>query len=262
MKINIQNLKKHLPLIFTIASAGGVVLTAIQAVKDSKKASMKMNSINDYSISLEDWEKQKKKAMLTSYIPTFMIGGTTIALMFVSNHLGKKQYLALASAAALATENYRNYRQEVVKRYGEPVDIDIIKTIACEKAENAHITGGMFFGSTSLELEGIHEQEVTFYDSYGQRFFKSTLGNVLQAEYYINRDFALGKLVSLQDFYIFLGLDPEVGSEKVGWGINIWEDGINWIEFNHVKAYDEKNDLSYYIIDFPFPPSPDFEEYE
>lgn len=263
-KIQIKNLKKHLPLICTVVSAGGVVLTAIQAVKDYKRGLMKVNSIeNLYSLTMDEYEKEKRKIMLQSYIPTFMIGGATIALMFVSNTLGKKQYLALASAATMATTNYHNYRNEVINRYGEPVDVDILKTIAAEKAETMHISGDVC-GVTNacLELDDIHEQELTFYDSYGQRFFKSTIGKVLQAEYHINRNFCIGATPSLNDFYEFLGIEKTEYGDTVGWGCNLWEDGICWIEFNHIKADDTENGVSYYIIDFPFAPAPDFEGYE
>lgn len=48
---------------------------------------------------------------------------------------------------------------------------------------------------------------VLFYDGYSQRYFESKISQVLQAEYHLNRNFAIGADVTLNDFYLFLGID-------------------------------------------------------
>lgn len=234
-----NKIKNKLPLIFTFLSMIGVGATAITAIKDSKK---------------------EEANALKKYAPTFIVGGATTALIFSSSVLNKRMNLELASAISMIGCNYSNYRSEVAKRHGTEEDQDIIKTISANEANKCHITADCCFSNTSLDLDDIHEQQLVFYDSFSKRFFKSTISKVLQAEYHLNRNFALGACVSINDFYDFLGVDRVDYGEDIGWGSNLWNDGINWIDFNHIKSDKDPSGAIYYIIDYPFGPDETYTE--
>ena len=73
---------------------------------------------------------------------------------------------------------------------------------------------------------------------------------MLEAEYHLNRNWALGREICVNDLYDFLGIDKIPGGEALGW---FYEDGISWIDFNHHKTV--LNDgLEVYVIDIEYPP--------
>lgn len=114
-------------------------------------------------------------------------------------------------------------------------------------AEKMTFTADSFMSTTSLDLP-IPERSVIFYEPYSGTYFKSTIGRVLQAEYTLNRNFVLGEVISLNDWYSYLGLPRRANGDEYCWDIcRSGCDSIFWIDFNHiVKTTDEGE---YYIIE-------------
>lgn len=88
-----------------------------------------------------------------------------------------------------------------------------------------HITSYGFASSSSLEFEDADEEPRLFYDSFSNRYFQATFSQVLQAEYHLNRNFALmGGFVPLNMFYEFLGIEPKQDFAGLGWWV---DDGLS-----------------------------------
>lgn len=104
--------------------------------------------------------------------------------------------------------------------------------------------------SDDLDYED-YSDPILFYEPNGRTYFEAPLEQVLMAEYYINRDMVLGMTVTLNDLYVWLGLDPTDYGETVGWTLM---DEIYWIDFNHRKIHLEDGQ-SCYVIETPFGPS-------
>lgn len=237
-----------LSFIFSILASIGVVGTSVLAVKNSKKAEKLKNNPD-----------ATKKDELMCYIPATVCGAGTIGLIFLSHGVNKKQIAALASGMAVMAERYDNYRSVVKEELGPSVDQHIIETISIEEAKKQSVSAPCLIGNAALDITDIHEQKLIFYDNISNRFFESTIGNVLQAEYHINRNFSLGACPSINDFYELLGIDKVNWGDDIGWGFNMWNDGINWIDFTHYKSTKEENgEFDYYILDSPFGPDPKY----
>lgn len=114
-------------------------------------------------------------------------------------------------------------------------------------ANKMYFTADNFFTSTSLDLP-IPERSVIFYEPFSDTFFKSTYSRVLQAEYTLNRNFVLGEVVTLNDWFTYLGLPRRADGEYYCWDI-CWSgnDSIYWIDFNHRVQHNDDGD--YYIIE-------------
>ena len=107
-----------------------------------------------------------------------------------------------------------------------------------------------YFDGGTLGFDDVNEETLLFYEPYSERYFKSTLYRVLQAEYHINRNFALGADISLNDFYLFLGIEKTDGGDMIGWsGV----DGYEWIDFENIRSTLEDG-TPYYIISPMFEP--------
>ena len=235
-------------VIFSILSALGVVGTTALAIKATDNA---QKELHDSSLVGAD----KLSALAPYYIPTIVSGLCTVAFIFIGGHLNKRQQLSLASAYEMASASYRQYRNQVIQQFGEGTDEEIVRIISAQDAEKVPLTGSTFMGDNCLELEGVHEEEVVFYDTMSKRYFTSTLGRVLQAEYHVNRNYTLGGEIPLNMFYEFLGLDDVEPGDYIGWGWDLAEDGIAWIDFNHTKVTNKDGSV-YYRIDPLFDPLP------
>lgn len=186
------------------------------------------------------------------YIPVAITGAATITCILGSNVLNRKQQASLASAFALVNRSYHDYKGEVKKRYGVEAHQEILKSLAVEKANDVPITATSMWSASSLEFEGAEEEELLFYDSYSCRYFQSTIGRVLQAEYHLNRNFSIGGgMISLNSFYEFLGITGIQGGDDIGWMLC---DEYVWVDFDHCKM-PMADGLVCYVIETPTEPA-------
>ena len=222
-------LKTNSSTILTFIGATGVVVTAVTAVRATPKALKLLNEAADEKG--EDLTKlEKVKVAGPAYIPSVLIGASTIACIFGSNVLNKNQQAALTSAYALVDNAYKEYRAKVVELLGEETDIQIRDAIVKDKVkEDWHAyTPGL----NSLNLP---EDKRLFYDEIGERYFEASPGDVFTAEYHLNRNFTLRGCANVNEFYMFLGLEETEAGETLGWSADEFlENGMGpWIDFDH-----------------------------
>lgn len=239
--------KRNSSTILTCAGAAGVVMTTVMAVKATPKA-----------LTLLDEAKKEKGEELTkfetvvaagpAYIPTILVGTSTIVCIFSSNVLNKRQQAAITSAYTLLSTSYNEYKDKVKELYGEDKDEEIHNEIAKDKYEEQDVT--------------VPEGEQLFYDQYSGRYFTSTLFKVQQAEYYLNRDLTMRDYAYLNEFYDYLDIEPIEGGWELGWSIGsclaaYWQP---WIDFSHSRVTMEDGTECIKITMFE-EPFADFENY-
>ena len=93
-------IKKNVATILTGIGTAGVVITAVSAIKATPKA---LYSIEEAEKEKGDKLSNKEKIITTThiYLPTIIIGVSTIACILGANILNKKQQASLISAYAL-----------------------------------------------------------------------------------------------------------------------------------------------------------------
>lgn len=222
-------LQKHSSTILTVVGAAGVIATAVTAVKATPKAMKRIEKATD--------EKGEKLTTMETivvagpvYIPSAAIGASTIVCIFGANKLNKHQQAALASAYALADNAYKEYRGKVKELLGDETDIQIRDAIATDKRNEDIVAYAP--GITTLASKG---EKMLFYEEYRGKYFEATMEEVLNAQYHLNRNFALRGYACLNEFYDFLGLDETDFGDILGWDWNeMIEDGLTpWIDFNN-----------------------------
>ena len=192
---------------------------------------------------------EKIKTAAPAYIPTAVVGATTIACIISAQKINQAQIAALASAYTVLDNTYRNYQDKVKELLGEEADIEIKNEIAKDK----------------FEEEKPHkefEDTTWFFEEFQGKFFESTIEDVQSAEYHFNRNYALRGYSDLNEFYDFLGLSRTEIGDTLGWSEGAGECmyGYQWIDFNHVK--DKMPDgTEYYRIEYVFPPTADYMDY-
>lgn len=240
-------LKKNASTILTVAGGIGVIATTVLAIKATPKA-----------LALLEEEKNSKGEELTvletvkvagpAYIPTILTGASTIACIFGANILNKRQQAALMSAYALLDKSYKEYKDKVKEMYGEDTDKRVRQEIAKDKYED-----------NPYPLE---DDKMLFYDEFSQRYFESTMENVLKAEYEINRMLAKDYGVFLNEFYCLLGIPNTDYGDYLGWSTAelVEMNWYSWVEFKHTKTV-LVDGLECVIISMVTEPTFDFKNY-
>ena len=239
--------KKNAPTILTCIGAVGAVVTPILAVKATPKA-----------LSLLEEYKQEKEDDLTKlevikvagpvYIPSILVGASTLACIFGANVLNKRQQAALLSAYALLDSSYKDYKKQVEELYGEGANKQVIQEIAKSKYKD--------------EYADLEDNKRLFYDAYSERYFEATIEEVQRAEYRVNRTFALRDEVSVNEFYEMLKIPPIPLGDEIGWSVESCFAfyGFSWIDFDHEKV-ELEDGLECYIIRMAYEPVIDFYNY-
>ena len=240
-------IKRNGSTILTCVSSVGVVATTVMAVKATPKA---VKLLEQAEVQKEEplTVLEKIKVAGPSYIPTILVGASTIACIFGANMLNKRQQAALLSAYALLDNSYKEYKKKAAELYGENADQHIREELAKDQYEDSDIE--------------VEDNKLLFYDEYRREYFNATMEDVLMAEYTLNRDLSYHGYATLNEFYDLLNLPHTDFGDILGWcSMMIHEyQWYAWVEFNHRKVVMDDG-LECYILEILTEPVPDFEEY-
>lgn len=244
----INLLKKESPVILGILGAVGVVLTSVMVAKDTQKAEcMVIDKENELCRDLT--KKEIVETYIPAYIPSIAIGSATVACIVASTVLNQKQKIALSSAYILLDQSYKKYKDKVVELFGEGTDRDVEREVTKDRIEDLKKPDSVDGNETLI-----------FYEKHYNKLFERSMLEVKDAEYLLNKKFALNGEVSLNDFYEFLGLEKTKEGEILGWSASALSDisPFNWIDFEHdlVKTQDG---MEAYEIVFSTSPVPEYD---
>lgn len=241
-------LKKNSSTILTCIGAAGVVATTITAVKATPKAVMLMEEAKEEK-GEELTKLEKVKIAGPAYIPTVLLGVSTLACVFGANILNKRGQASLMSAYALVDSKYKDYRKKVNELYGDDSGSVIRSEIAMDK-----------YDENTVSLEG--EETRLYYDYYSNRYFEASPFDVQRAEYELNRALIMYDFVCLNDWYRSLDIKPLKHGEDFGWTTfgnkeTYWQ---TWIDFTHEKVIMDDG-LECIIVTIVQDPYSDFSDY-
>lgn len=241
-------LKRNSSTILTCVGAVGVIATTVTAVKATPKA-----------MALLDNAKKEKGEELTTletvkiagpaYIPSAVLGVSTIACIFGANILNKHGQASLMSAYALADRSYKDYKKKVEELYGEEAGAQIRAGIAKDKYEE----------EPTRRLE---DGKRLYFDFYSSRYFEATPAFVKTAEYEFNRKLMMDDCVYLNEWYQLLDIPPLDHGLDFGWSTCANSDMYwqTWVDFHHEKVIMDDG-LECIIISFNQEPYDNFEDY-
>lgn len=248
--------KRNGSTILTCAGALGVVATAVTAVKATPKALQLLDEAAEEK--QEDLTRMEKiKIAGPVYVPSILMGAGTVTCIFGANMLSKRQQASLISAYTLLDKSYKEYKDKVKELYGEDSDKHI-------RAEVAQDNYDLY---EDEETEDEYEDEfedgkLLYYDQFSNRYFRSTLADVLNAEHNINKILYTQGGAYLNDFYELLGIEKIPSGNELGWSVGILESmyWAQWIEFDHEKVAMDDG-MECYIITMRYEPVIDFAYY-
>ena len=214
-------LKRNSSIILSFIGAVGVIGTGVLSVQATPKAMRLLEKAK-----AEKGEDLTKFEVINTagpvYIPSIAVGLTTIGCIFGANALNKKQQAALISAYGLLDRSYKEYQNKVKDMLGEDTDQAIQESIAEDKYDDVHV----YSNEDNMRL---------FYEEHYGKYFERTMEEVLSAEMQVNQSFVENGVVTLNEFYEFLDLDPIPGGDLIGWEPDSMIEfyGHSWINFEH-----------------------------
>ena len=151
-------IQKHSPEILVIAGVVGTVTSAIMACKATTKLgdilSESKNSIDSIHDAMEhpdelpeiytkeDGKKdlaivytQTALKLTKLYAPSVILGGLSITAILTSNKILRKRNVALAAAYTAVDTGFKNYRHNVIERFGEDLDKELKYNIKAKTVE-------------------------------------------------------------------------------------------------------------------------------
>ena len=229
---------KHTPEILMGFGIAGMLTTTVLAVKATPKA-----------LKLIDEKKHElKKDKLTvgetikvawkCYIPSVTTAAVSTACLIGSCKVSNKRNAVLATAYKIAETTHKEYRDKVIETIGEKKEEAIKEKIAQEQVEKNPVG--------KKEIIITDRGNMLCYDSLSARYFKTDIERVKRAVNELNRRMVYDMYVSLNDFYMAIGLKTTKIGDDLGWNL---DDGL--IDLDYTSAltdYDEPCLVINYLV--------------
>ena len=202
---------KHSPEILTGLGIAGMLTTTVLAVKATPKAVALIQEAEDQA-DHELTNIDKVKACWKCYIPAMVTATVSTACLVGASSVNYKRNTALATAYAISETALTEYKDKVVETIGEKKNNDIRHAIAQDKIEQDPVS--------RKEVIVTGRGETLCYDELSKRYFMSDIEALKRAANELNRRMRSENDISLNEFYIEIGLDDIPLGEDVGWNID------------------------------------------
>lgn len=228
-----SQLYRSSPTILTVVASVGVIVTTITAVRATPKAVKLLKEAE-----LEKGENLTKVEIIRvagpSYIPSALLGISTIVCIFGANTLNQKKQASLMSAYAMLNESYKQYRKSAKIVYGEDADDKIHAEMAKDAMVSTYDWGYQVY---NMDMDSESER-LLFYDLASKKYFRTTMAAVLNAQYHVNRNLAIKGDCSLNEYLSFLGIEGIDGGDDLGWDISYMAEEMEcyWLDFDNYKS--------------------------
>lgn len=255
--------KKHAPEICTtlgIAGGIGATVLACKATRRVDEIFAQRNTVKEQiDICLTDHEVQyteedaKKDMYITNvqtgvkllkiYSPAIILGSLSIASILFGQRILKKRNAALGAAYIAMEKGFKNYRKNVVDRFGEQVDKELKYGIKAKEITEKN-EKGKEVKKTVYEIEG-NPKEISpyarFFEEDSDQWKKDSEYNLMflrKQQDYANEILRCKGYLFLNDVYSMLGIPKTKAGQVVGWKWN--KDGDNYVDFGIYDVTDER----------------------
>lgn len=267
-------LKKHSPTILVVTGVVGVVASTVLACKATTKLESILKESNEHVEKIHECmnnkeliesgeytEKDGKKdltivytqtamKLVKLYAPAVITGALSIASIVASHSILNKRNVAISAAYAMVDKSFKEYRENVKKRFGDKADFELLHNVKAEKIETVEVDEN---GNTKKEEKEIYvaEGKLTGYSPYAVVFDESNPNWQRDAEYnkmflvsaerYMNDRLKRVGYVFLNDVYDYIGHPKTKAGQVVGW---VYDEkspvGDNYIDFGIFNIHSQK----------------------
>lgn len=241
--------KKHSPEILIVAGVAGIVASTVMACRATTKLNTIIEPSKNDIATIKDivahpeklpegktYTKKDSQKDLTIvyartglqlaklYAPSVILGALSITCVVSSNQILRKRNAALAAAYATVDSSFKNYRKNVIDRFGEELDKELKYNIKAKEVEET-VTDEK--GKEKTVKKTIHVADPNGYSEYAKFYDDACDGWQKDAEHNLwylkqQQNWANEKLRSqgylfLNDVYDMLGIPRTKAGQIVGW---------------------------------------------
>lgn len=274
-------LKKHSPEILLVGGIVGIVASGVLACIATTKLSDTLEQPktdienihkaaeegviciqqkdSEEVVETEFTEQDKKRALAVAYAktgfavaklyaPSVALGTLSIISLLASNDIMRKRNVALAAAYTAVDRSFRDYRNNVIERFGEVVDRELKYNIKNEKIEEVVTdpeTGKEKKVKKTVPVSDgrLNSPYARFYDDGCKGWEKDAEMNMffLRAEEQLATDRLRARgWLTLNEVYERLGIPVTNSGARIGWIYNPddpeWK-GDNYVDFGICDIY-------------------------
>lgn len=268
-KIGFQ-LKKHSPEILAVAGTVGVVASTVMACKATTKlhdiledSKNQVNQVHEVlenkSIPAEKYSEEDGKKdiaviytqttlkVVKLYAPAVILGALSLISILTSNKILRKRNIALAAAYTAVDKGFKEYRANVIERFGKDLDRELRFNVKAKEIEETVVNEK---GEEETVKKVVNEATVgkseyaRFYDDGCKGWEKDpeySLMYLRHVQDYLNDLLRSRGHVFLNEAYDQLGIPRTKAGAVVGWVYNEKDPvGDNYIDFGIYNPKDEK----------------------
>lgn len=256
-------LKKHSPEILVVTGIVGVVASAVLACKATPKATKILDNSKKNIEKLKDWESHRDlvpadytnedaakdisivKAktglqLVKTYAPAATLGVLSITCILASNNMLHKRNVALAAAYTTVDKSFKNYRKNVIDRFGKELDKELKYNIKAVEVEEKVVDENGKETTVKKTVDTITDPNQPsgyskFFDCGQHGWSKDpeqTRWYLIQQQNYANEKLKAKGYLFLNEVYEMLDIPITKAGTQVGW------------------IYDEKNPVGDNYVDF------------
>lgn len=267
-------LKKNSPKILMGVGIVGSVVSTVLACKatlkvkdilDEKNETVEQihNCIEDETLDYNEEDKKKDLTILYAqtgvklaklYLPSIALGALSIASIVSGYKILNRRNVALAAAYTVVDKGFKNYRKNVVERFGEEVDRELRHNIKAKQIEEKYIDKD---GNEKTRKKKIYEiaedkkpgegisEYAKFFDEWNtDEHSKDPEYNLMflrKQQDYANEVLKHQGYLFLNEVYDMLGIPRTQAGQVVGW---IYDEnnptGDNYVDFGIYDLHDQQ----------------------
>lgn len=264
------SLKNHSPEILVTTGVIGVVASAIMACKATTKVNdvleetktqidnvhkvMADETIPEEKYSKEDAKKdlaiiyvQTGIKLVKLYGPAVILGGLSIASILASNNILRKRNVALAAAYTAVDNSFKEYRNNVVDRFGEELDKELRYNVKAKTIQETTVNDK---GEEETEEKVVKVAEKQKYSDFARCFDAGCRGWTKDPEYNLMvvrraEDWANEKLKAdgylfLNEVYDLFNFPRTKAGKIVGWIYDEEHPERSYVDFGIYNLTDEQ----------------------
>ena len=267
-------LKKNSPkILMGVGIAGSVVSTVlackatlkVKDILDEKNETVEQihNCVEDETLDYNEEDKKKDLTILyvqtgvklaKLYLPSVALGALSIASIISGYKILNKRNVALAAAYTVVDKGFKNYRKNVVERFGEEVDRELRHNIKAKQIEEKYIDKD---GNEKTRKKKVYEiaedkkpgegisEYAKFFDEWNtDEHSKDPEYNLMflrKQQDYANEVLKHQGYLFLNEVYDMLGIPRTQAGQVVGW---IYDEnnptGDNYVDFGIYDLHDQQ----------------------
>lgn len=267
-----NKLQKRSPEILIIVGVAGAVTSTFMACKATLKVNDILAESNETATKIKETanneeykdvysEDDKKKDLAICYLqtgvkltklyaPAVCLGALSLGAIITSNNILRKRNVALAAAYATVDQSFKQYRGNVIERFGEKIDYELKNNLKAEKIVETTTDEN---GNEKTEEKTVYlpgdPSRISGYARYFEKYTRDEEGQTVinpnweenneynmmflkAMEKQANRLLKTRKRLFLNEVYQMLGLPISKAGQVVGWVYDPENpDGDNYVSF-------------------------------